>query len=323
LSALRSTKLAVLVSGITGVPTDELQLSVQSSSIVGCVAKGRAYVLADSISDLGSALHWFHRQGAEGLTVLADQAAAGDLARRAGLFQIDIEVLGVEGAALSAAVPSPVPTPPELSSELWQSAAVIVDAGLTLIDDHGRLTGEILGLEVARVEPASPTDPSSEAALHVGVGEADRQLHGYVHGHLSDVEKLRQASATVAELRRPGNGMHPLSLLARPRWLRSILMADPSMAGLSELEPLVPLRAKAGVFDTEPAAAYSSVDRVTVVCSVGVDLDLVPEAADYRQRVDSESKLLLVLPPRDVKLATGGVIDMVANTQILAVEPPW
>ena len=280
-------------------------------------------MLAESISDLGSALHWFRRQQAEGLTVLADKAVAGDLARRAEPLRIDIEVLNVDGASLSAAEPSPPQQPPELSAELWQSAAVIADAGLTVIDDHGRLIGEILGLEIARVEPPSPTDPSSEPALHVGIGEADRQLHGYIHGHLDDVEKLRQAASIVAGLRRPGNGMHPLGLLARPRWLRSILITDPSKAGLGELEAVVPLRANPGVFDTEPAAAYSSGDRVTVVCSAGVDLDLLPEAADYRQRVDPESKLLLVLPERDVKLATWGVIDMVENTQILAVEPPW
>lgn len=325
LAALKSTKLAVLAASLSGVSKDELALPASGSAIVGCIAGDRAFVLAEQIRDLGPALHWFHRQASTRLTVLTDGDAAADLARRAALLSVDVEIQAIEGASakpVQAASPLAVP---ELPDELWRAAAVMADAGVSIVDDHGRLTGEVNGLEVGRVELPMPSaeQPDPEITVQVGVGEADRQLHGYVHSHLEDVEALRRAATMVAEQRRPGNGIHPLSRLARPRWLRSMLIADPALLGLSELEPLAPLRPHPGVFDTEPAAAYARSDRVTVVCSTGVDLDLIPEAADYRLRIDPGSRLLIVLPERDVKLSTRGVIEMVDNAEALAITPPW
>lgn len=323
LAALKATKLAVLVSALSGVAPDDLVVPDRSSTIVGCLADDRAWVLADRVGDLGPALHWFRRQAVAGLTILSEPHVAADLARRAAGLHADIEVKRVTGSEASTAEPAPPPSPPELADEIWRAAAVMADAGIAVVDDHGRLTGEVNGLEVARVEPPSPTDPLSEVTLSVGVGQADRQLHGYVHGHLDQLESLRRAVATVSEIRRAGAGLHPLTRLARPRWLRSVLVAEPIRAGLSGLQPQPPLRPNPGVFDTEPAAAYSAAERVTVVCSAGVDLDLIPEAVDYRLRIDPGSRLLLVLPPQDVKLATRGVIDLVPEAQVLALEPPW
>ncbi len=322
LAALRSAKLTALVADLVGGSGD-VTPSPSTSSITGCVAAGRAFVLADAVTDLGPALHWFRRQPVEGLTVLADAGIAGHLARRAAPLLTDVDVRQVEGTSSKPAVPLPVPRPPELSLELWEAAAVIADAGITVRDDHGRLIGEINGLEVARVERADGTDPAAEVTLRVGVGEADRQLHQYVHTHLDDVESLARAAETVRRHRRTGAGHHPLARLARPRWLRSLLLEDPSLIDLDTLDVEVPLGPTPGVRDAEPAAAYSAGQRVTVVCSAGVDLDLIPEAVDYRLRVDPESRLLLVLPPRDVKLSTWRLSDLVPDIAVTALDPPW
>jgi hypothetical protein len=92
---------------------------------------------------------------------------------------------------------------------------------------------------------------------------------------------------------------------------------------LNDLEPQAPLQPYYGVFDGQPAAAYAPSERVTVVCSSGVDLDLIPEAVDYRRRIDPDSQLLVVLPERDRRLATAGLIGLVPGIEVRSVQPPW
>ena len=327
LSALRSAKLGHLVAQISGADPAEVNTGSTGTALAGCVLEGRSYVLADQVRDLGSALHWHRRQdhsrssgSAAGLTILAESNIAGELARRADLLEADVVVYAVDDDQTSLAKPTPRPTVPELSDELWRAAGVMADAGARVVDDHGRLTAEVNGLEVARIDQVEGPEP---IVLQVGVGEADRELHGYVHGHLDDQEKLANAIATVAEIRRHGVGLHPLSRLARPRWLRSMVVNDPSLVGLTELQPQPPLRPSQGVFDTEPAAAYAAAERAVVVCSSGVDVDLIPEAADLRDRIDPEALLIFVLPERDAKLATAGVDQLLSRAEVRAIDPPW
>ena len=159
--------------------------------------------------------------------------------------------------------------------------------------------------------------------LEVGVGQADRELQQYIHGSSSDEENLRRCVAAVSRDRRPGSGSHPLSRLVRQRWLRSVLLDNPSLIGVSDLDPVVPLRPSATVLRVEPAAAFSPTGRAVVVTSVGVDPDLLPEAVDYRHRVDPTAKLILVLPSRDKELATSRLVGMVANVEVVAIDEPW
>jgi len=321
LAAVRSAKLGALVADLTGTPPDAQIQAASESAIVACLVGDRAFVLADAISDLGPAWHWFARQDAAMLTVLAESGVAEDLARRASLVNADIEIMAVAAASARPADVAPSPTVPEISDELWRTAAVIADTGARVVDDNGRLTGEVRGLEVARVEPDDHALGSPR--IQVGVGQADRELHGYVHGHLDDQDRLRRAVEVVLQHRRAGAALHPLTRLARPRWIRSELLSNPAAIGLTDLEPQAPVRPTAGVFDREPATAYSRPDRVTVVCSAGVDLDLLPEAVDVRARIDPESRLILALPSRDVALATGSLLESVPNSEVRAVTPPW
>ena len=90
--------------------------------------------------------------------------------------------------------------------------------------------------------------------------------------------------------------MHPVQLLARERWLRADVMADPSSVGAAHLRPVEMTTEAEGLKDAHPAAALG-VDlqgsSLLVVCSRGVDLSLVPLAADTRAMVDPAARLVL------------------------------
>ena len=101
---------------------------------------------------------------------------------------------------------------------------------------------------------------------------------------------------------RRGGVTHPLALLARERWLRSELVADPSLVGAAALRAVETTVERESVREPSPAAALGTdADGrpVLVVCSVGVDLDLVPVAADTRALHDPGARLVLAVPARD------------------------
>lgn len=328
MAALRAVKLRALVRSITGA--DPLETAVGDSD-PAVVVDGRAYRLVDDIRGLGPAVHWAMAQGATAVTVLAEPAVAADLARRALLLSFDVDVRSVVGAEAKPVEPAPPPTVPDLPDEMWRAAAAIVDAGARVVDDHGRLVAEVAGLEVARIDDPlamvgleadlNNLDPAERYRVAVGVGEADRELQQYVNRHADQSEVLQAAVETVSAAR--ADPAHPLSRLARPRWLRSLALDDPDVLGLTELEAVAPLRSNPGVFDREPAAAHSTVDRTTVVFSTGVDLDLVPEAADIHNRIDPDSRLLVVVPQRDLALVTRHVAMLAPEAEVVSMSAPW
>ncbi|MEM7276046.1 MAG: hypothetical protein AAF547_23430, partial [Actinomycetota bacterium] len=267
---------------------------------------------------LGPALRWALANGAERTELIAEADVAPDLARRAALLDAEIAVWAADGPAVEPARPSPVTTPPEIRADHRRFGPLIAETGARPIDDHGMLIAEIAGLEVARVVDA---DDGSGPRLDVGVGQADRELQGFIHGHLDDDTNLRRAIAAVVEHRRPGSAGHPLTRLGRQRWLRSILLDDPSRIGLDRLDPAVPLRPRTTLLGDEPAAAAT--DGAVVVCSVGVDLDLLPEAADYRARIDQTAELIVVVPDRDRGLATDALASVVPDLRVVAMAGPW
>ncbi len=66
----------------------------------------------------------------------------------------------------------------------------------------------------------------------------------------------------------------------------------------------------------------STDDPLVVVCSVGIDLDLVPFAADARLAVDPDAALVLALHERDVHPVTQRMVDrLVDPAEIVAVSP--
>ncbi len=60
-----------------------------------------------------------------------------------------------------------------------------------------------------------------------------------------------------------------------------------------------------------------------VVCSVGVDLDLFPEAADYRRRENPDAELVVVVPERDRPLIGSLITEVVPRLRVQSIELPW
>ena len=227
-------------------------------SMPAFVADGEAWYQTDDVRGLGPALRWAGAERAHALTLLAEADVAGHLARRAGHLDEPggavrrVEVWSARGPEVEPATPTPIEPAPELSPDHLRFASVIAEAGARPVDDHGLLVAEVAGLEVARVVD----DPEvGGPRLAVGVGQADRELQGFVHGHLDDDTNLRRAIGAVARWRNPAAAGHPLSRLSRQRWLRSALLDDPALVGLDALEPVPPLRPRRTLLSQEPVAA--------------------------------------------------------------------
>ncbi len=302
----RDVPSAALDGGGRGVVVDGTAIFVAATSAGS----------AGGVRELGPALRWASSKGAGELHLVAEGEVAHDLARRASLLGRPIVVWRARGAELVPADPRPLTPPPEPPAAHWAMAGLIADAGARVVDDHGLLVAEVAGLEVARV-----VEGEEGPRLDVGVGQADRELQQYVNGHLDDDTNLRRAIAAVATHRRADGGGHPLARMARERWLRSVLLDDPSPVGATELIAAVPLRPRATVLGGVPAVA--SGPGIVVVCSVGVDLDLIPEAADHRAAIDADAEVVLVLPERDRRLAAGPVTDLLGRVRVVSIPEPW
>lgn len=273
------------------------------------------------IRGLGSALIWGDKHHVKELHVLVEADSAGDLARRAAAFTSEIHVWEIQGIKLVAAVPSDLAQPPELSAAVMAFAPTMIAAQTLPVDDHGRLVAEIAGLEVARVSV-----DEEGAYLEVGVGQADRELQMLVHGGLDRVEALERAVGMVLEYRRLNAPLHPLNRMARERWLRSEILNDPSLVGLASAEPLAPLRPRSTLLGTEPCAALGTNaqgDSVVIVCSVGVDVDLAADAADYRARTGGDLEILLVVPQSSQHPAVARTVELLDRVSFVSFPSPW
>jgi hypothetical protein len=169
------------------------------------------------------------------------------------------------------------------------------------------VAGEVGGLEVCRVVD----DPEmGTTRLEVGVGTHDREAFTMMHGDVPTTESLARIVQAVAEHRRADARPHPLNRLARERLLRAQVIADPSIVGAASLQAFPPPVPRTNLKDPVPCVAAgvdASGRSVVVVCSSGVDLDLVPYAADARAAHDGAdpgvegdgSRLVIVTPSRD------------------------
>jgi hypothetical protein len=168
-----------------------------------------------------------------------------------------------------------------LTPDVAAFVPVIEQAGADPVIEEGILRAEVLGLEVARVVAglAGPT-------LDVGVGHHDREARAELADlQARPVDGLAGIVATVRGLRVPGVAAHPANQLAPERWLRSVVVAHPELAGVESLEVTPSPIVRRDLRDRAPAPAVGTGaggQAVVVVCSVGVDPDLVPLAADAR-----------------------------------------
>ncbi len=282
---------------------------------------------ADPVKAFGPALVWADRHDLRQVHLVVD-GDAGVVARRAQLFRSPPTVWVVDGAELAPAVAAPVATFAEPTSAP-ELAGLLVDADLEVVVEGGIVRGEVLGLEVARIVHGQTTSgtPIDASVLEVGVGEADRELTGMLHGNLPSATQLTRVIEIVRQQRRAGAEHHPLNTMAAERWLRALLVADPSRLGLERLQAAPPALPRPNLRDRAVAMARGAgADGapVVVACSIGVDLDLVPAAADARAALDPEARLLLVVPERDAHPVTRALAERLAlPAEVVTVGDDW
>ena len=148
-----------------------------------------------------------------------------------------------------------------------------------------------------------------------------------VHGTVPTTEALASVTSSVDRVRRPETEPHPLRQLAPEGWLRWRLLTDPSLVGLTELRVAEATLVRESVKDAGAAIAFGrdhEGNDVVVACSVGIDLDLVPSAADARLALDPTARLLIVLPARDLHPAAQQLAArLVHPAQFVAVAGDW
>ncbi len=288
-SRFRSLKLHALVRDHLGREPDADRDGVFPLG-AAMVTGDDAWVLIEDEPErgLGSALAWVRRHGqtASGeapgtIHVLAGQGT-GLLARRAAAFDLPISVWHVDNRSLLPAVAEPLLPPAPPRDEHLELIPVITAGGAEPVIEHGVVTGEVRGLEVCRVVD----DPVTGAVrLEVGVGAHDREAFALIHGDIPAADALAGVVASVEEHRRAGANGHPLSRLAPERLLRWTLLQQPARLGLARLVDRPPPTPRTNIKDRTPCSARgerSDGTPVVVVCSVGVDLDVVPYASDAR-----------------------------------------
>ena len=291
----------------------------------GAVARrdGLGWVLAAERPEraLGGAMAWGHREGLDELHVLADEAT-GVLARRASQFAASPSVWRVDGRAVQLAEPAPVEPEPSVTADVAAFVPMIEAAGGDPVIEHGVLRAEVLGLEVARV-----VADHEGTRLEVGVGAFDREAHRMVHGDTPTAKALSAAVAAVAAVRRPGVPSHQVNQLAGERWMRSILVRRPELVGAASLTPAPCPVVRADLRQAAPApAAGTDLDGrpTVVVCSIGIDVDLVPAAADARLADGRDARLVLVVPEADDHPLTRSLAAALSNpAHVVVMANDW
>lgn len=277
-----------------------------------------------AVRRLGAALALAGRRGAVDLHLLVeDLGAAALLARRAALFAPAPAVWSVAAAQLAPAVAAAPGDDPAPAPEAELFRPVLAAAGLETVVEGGSLLGEVLGLEVARVVQGD----DGTAHVQAGVGRFDREVGAMMFAELSETDAVARAAELVADVRRPGAPRHPLNQLVPERWLRSVVVARPELVGAAELRPVGSAVPRANLKEPGVATAVG-VDiegrPVVVTCSTGVDLDLVPSAADDRLAHAPAARLVLAVPARDVLPVTTDLArHLVDPAEVVAVGDDW
>lgn len=242
----------------------------------------------------GQALVLAARNNARSLDLLMDDESAS-VARRAQLFEPSPSVWRVDGTDLESAEAS-APSCVEAASLRPDIASLLDLPDVDVIVEHGVIIGECRGLEVARV-----TGSADEQRLDVGVGAYDQGAFAVMNPEMTPIEALAEVVAQVLTHRSVGAAPHPINRFARERWVRHELLADPTLVGLQSLAAVEPMTPREGIKDVGIAAALgesSTGESALVACTVGIDLDAVPAAADLAALHDAD-RIIMVLPDRD------------------------
>jgi hypothetical protein len=291
----------------------------------GSNERATGYVLAAGQAGIGAALVWALRQPEPvQLAIVAEGLDAGALARRARYFVQEPVVYLLTGTELTRAEPAPHLAVAAADPAALAAVAPLRAAGVEVVVEHGVVTAELSGLEVARVMP----DPEGGGFhLEVGVGRYDREAARLMQAVRSTEEVTNTVIRVVRDHRRAGETPHLLNRLARQRWLRSIVLANPSLVDARQLAPIEPPAPRQNLIEPIPALAAGTANdghAVVVACCVGVDAEALPTAADARDRTDPEAELVYVTPARDQYRA---VRELAAGlrrpARLVALEGQW
>ncbi|WP_419910445.1 hypothetical protein [Candidatus Poriferisodalis sp.] len=338
LRALARSVLGVELAEVSGTDDGALAVAAGAEPAVVCLAQERPH------RALGGALALAIRSGCDAAHVFADDHS-GLLARRAACFTQPPAVWQIRGDSAVPAEPLPRPTEP-VPPRVPELVSLLAGAGVEIAVEHGVITGEVVGLEVARIVPAAPAalassggtrtgdidphdrdDPATAWRIEVGVGAHDREAFGLLHADEPTAEAIGRVAETVRTHRSPGASPHPLNRMGAARWLRSLLIRQPELVDAGRLRAASPPVPRGGPKDPSPAVAYGLTPdgrRLVVVVCVGIDLDVVPFAADARLFLDPDAELTVALPRRDaheVVRAMAARLDSPA--EIVEIDDGW
>ncbi|MEM9202371.1 MAG: hypothetical protein AAGC53_11945 [Actinomycetota bacterium] len=288
---------------------------------VTVLAGERAWIvsMSDDLAALGGVLVWLDRQTPTDVQLIVEHHGATH-ARRAQVLAPEVRVWQTAGAAVEPAVAEPVPPAMPRPDGTAALEAMMLDEGLEVVCEDGILRGEFAGLEVARILEG-PDGPTLEA----GVGRFDREAGVLLHGERSSGEALHDAVAQVRPHRTRGAVSHAVNRLARERWLRHLIVQEPALAGVSFPELVEPVPPRANLLDVAPASLLGrdGPRRVLVVCSVGVDLGLVPAICDL-VLVHQPDEVRVALPARDrLPYVERLIARLPVPAQMLSISVPW
>ena len=311
-AALNTMRLLALVGDAGVSPTDRRVVLGGGAGVVA--DDGTAWVLLAELGDrgpdrqLGAALAFAVRHEASSLHVVAEDGV-GVLARRSRWFTMPIRVSRLDGRELADVVADPLPEPTTARADHRSLVELIAAGGASPVEEHGVVAGEVDGLEVCRVVD----DPvTGEVRLEVGVGAHDRETFQMLHGDRPTVEALADVVRSVAGHRRDGAPQHPLNQLAASRRIRARVLADPSLVGAGALVPVDPPLPRTNLKDEVPCVAAEPGTGTLVVCTSGVDLDVVPWAGDAIARHGAD-RCVIAAPARDVLEVQQRLADLLAT----------
>ena len=284
-----------------------------------------AWALAedDPARGLGPALAWARKSNASHLHLLAG-AETGALARRARRFSIPIDVWQVNGTELAPAVAEELPADPPVHPQAEAFRALLERAGTEVVVEHGVLCGEVLGLEVARI-----AEDETGVHLEIGVGKHDRDAHKELRGRAQGLDELFEVVRTVAEYRRPGREGHEAHNLPPERWLRRIIIKRPELVGAApgSLEAASSPVMRTDLRRPAPAPARGTTTDgkpLLVICSVGLDLDVMSGAADAYVADGRDPELVLCIPSSDAYPAIRDLASLhVPPARVVTVPSDW
>lgn len=315
-AALVGAQLVALMSD--GGVTARTAPDALGGDVAALDTDGVAWVLAGARASrsLGPALAWALRHDASSVHLIAPDHT-GLLARRAAQLTLPIRVSHLHRRTLIDAVAEPLSPEVEVPAAHLALAADIVAGGAVPVSEHGVLAGEVCGLEVCRVVD----DPDLQIVrLEVGVGAHDRETFQLLHGARPTVEALADVVAFVAG-HRTSAAPHPLQHLAASRHLRHRLCADPSLIGVGRLMPVAPPVPRDNLKDEVPCVALGIADDTLVVCTHGVDLDVVPYACDALL-AHPASACIIAAPARDVLPVQHRLAALVRTpTRVVGIVP--